>query len=229
MHLDVLDLAAIVVWVSVFVLILRFIVHLLCHSGSEKEEPKQSIKTRAPSPQIPKSNGQSDELLNRVLEGTYQTLKSATLRQEIKLAVLKYGVRIYGWERVCYKCRKTTKVYSYYLFHDLKRYISELEPYEGEDGLGYIPSLDRLVAESFPEAAIWQRYSRSEGESYFANGCLHCDSLQGRYYVVDDPHEICEDLWAEDDNMEQYLVSVLSVPEPIADEIADYIVASVYA
>lgn len=40
---------------------------------------------------------------------------------------------------------------------------------------------------------------------------------------ANDPHEIIDDLWDDDGDMEKYLVETISVPESIINEIAEYI------
>ena len=37
--------------------------------------------------------------------------------------------------------------------------------------------------------------SNTTHSPYMANTCIHCGALQGRNYVVEDPHEIIEELW----------------------------------
>ena len=213
-------------WAAVLGLILVFSLLKLRRHG-KVEPPKKRGTPQPRSQKMPESRDVTNELLDGALQAVHQTLHSATLQQEIKLTIIKYGVQIYAWERECYKCHKKTKVYSYYLIHDLeKAFAGDLGLEQCDEiGLGYIPSLDAFVVEQLPDAGIKLRYSRSEGIRYFANGCLHCDCLQGRYYVVDDPEEIYEDFFGEG-SMEQYRVATLFVPESVADDIADYIVTS---
>jgi len=112
-----------------------------------------------------------------------------------------YGINIYAWDRICWKCGKTTKVYSYFLNYDL----CELDDYFesiGFIGLGDIETLDKLL--SLKYNTICKKFSKTENKSYFANTCEHCKALQGRYYVVEDPHEIMDELFTGD--MEKYLI-----------------------
>lgn len=216
----------IIFWAAVLGLILVFSLLKPKRHGKVDPPPKKEIP-QPRSQEMPESRDVTNELLDGVLQAVHQTLQSATLQQEIKLAIAKCGVQIYAWERECYKCHKKTKIYSYYLIHDLEKYFAGDLGLEqcGEIGLGYIPSLDAFVAEQLPDAGIKLRYSRSEEMRYFANCCSHCDCLQGRNYIVDDPDEIFEDLYMGGD-MEQYRVTTLFVSGSVADDIADYIVTS---
>lgn len=204
------------------IIVVRFLL------GSTKKNPQDGSKASKDIIQPP-STSKDTPGLTVTIEKIGNTSPASILLEEIKSLIRENGIAIYAWKRECYKCHKETTVYSYYIIHDLKKVLWGNFGLDQcpEIGLGYIPALDKLVAEHFPAAAIRQRYSNSEGESYFANGCSHCDCLQGRYYVVDDPHEIIDDLWDDDGNMEKYLVETISVPEPIIDDIAEYIVKNV--
>ncbi|MBC1802176.1 topoisomerase DNA-binding C4 zinc finger domain-containing protein [Listeria booriae] len=119
------------------------------------------------------------------------------------------GIKIYCWGKICWKCSKTTPVISYFLNYELE----ELDSYLGmlgPIGLADLESVDRLLEQVIP--SIKECYSYTTKSTYIANTCEHCGSLQGRNYVVDDPHEIITDLWHNHD-MEKYLYGVLSVEE----------------
>lgn len=113
--------------------------------------------------------------------------------------VLKYiethGIGLYCWERVCWRCGEKTKVYSYYLdyeLHDLDELFGNGGPLIGLGDLSYV---DALVSKEIP--SIKECYSKTTKSKYMANTCQHCGVLQGRNYVVDDPHEIIAELWME--------------------------------
>jgi hypothetical protein len=53
-----------------------------------------------------------------------------------------------------------------------------------------------------------------------ANICEHCGALQGKHYVVDDPHEIIPELW-HNCGMEKFLFTHLKIKDvtPLAEDI----------
>jgi hypothetical protein len=60
-----------------------------------------------------------------------------------------YGVNIYAWDKVCWKCGKNTKVYSYYLSYDLSEVDNYFESFSNV-GLGDINSMDKLLSTKYP-------------------------------------------------------------------------------
>lgn len=134
----------------------------------------------------------------------------------VQTFIQERGINIYRWEKVCWKCGKPTPVYSYYLDYELE----ELDEYLsscGTVGLGDLTYIDQLLAKEIP--SIQLRYSNTTKSKYMANTCTHCGALQGRNYVVDDPHEIIGELW-HDHNMVKYLYKTIHL-ENIAAVIPD--------
>ena len=68
-------------------------------------------------------------------------------------------------------------------------------------GLGELPCVDQILEKEIP--SIQPRYSNTVKSRYTANTCIHCGALQGRNYVVEDPHEIMDELMFHHD-MEKY-------------------------
>lgn len=130
------------------------------------------------------------------------------------------GVNIYAWDKVCWKCDKKTKVYSYYLNYELDQVYDEL--YGANIGIGDVPYLDNILSNKYP--TIRSAYSNTTKSNYMANNCEHCGALQGHNYVVDDPHEIMSDL-IFDSNMGKYLIETLQIE--ITDELLQDIQAFV--
>lgn len=142
------------------------------------------------------------------------TLKLYELAAEF---IRQRGINVYCWERCCWKCGKSTPVYSYYLSYELE----ELDEYFGSFppvGLGDLTWVDQLLAREIP--TIQMRYSHTVNASYMANTCVHCGALQGHNYVVEDPHEIIGPLWL-DRAMGQYLYKTvyLDNPDPLLPEL----------
>lgn len=115
--------------------------------------------------------------------------------------IKEFGINLYSWDRICWKCGKTTKVYSYFLNYDLEEldeYFSWLDPI----GLGDIETLDKFLSTKYH--TIRKMFSKTVSMSYFANTCEHCGALQGRFFIVEDPHEIMSDLFNH--NMDRYFI-----------------------
>jgi hypothetical protein len=121
-----------------------------------------------------------------------------------------YGINIYRWEKVCWKCGKKTKVYSYFLNYDLGDSDDILNFHYGAIGLGDIEYVDRILQKEI--STIDLCYSNTTRSQYVANKCEHCGALQGHNYVVDDPHEIIGELWHNRD-MEKYLYRKIFVED----------------
>jgi len=145
----------------------------------------------------------------------YPNCKSTLNISNIILKYIEhYGLNIYCWEKVCYKCQNKTPVYSYYLDYDLGG-ILDVGFAIGLGDLGYI---DKLLSSEIPSIRI--RYSKTTNSKYVANTCKHCNALQGRNYVVEDPHEIMSELWG-DLGMEKFLFKNIEIKDitPLREDI----------
>lgn len=122
----------------------------------------------------------------------------------------RYGIRVYRWNKLCYRCKKQTPVYSYYLDYEL----SVIEGWSDFSfpivGLGDLAYVDHLLSERY--SCVKKMYSNTTKSSYIANSCIHCKALQGRNYVVEDPHEIISELW-HNHQMERFLVDTIFIPD----------------
>lgn len=127
--------------------------------------------------------------------------KTINITDFVYLFYKKYGFCVYCWNIVCWKCRKPTKVFSYFPLYDLSLYDEHFGYCMGI-GLGSIPAMDSYMIDHYQNIKIM--YSRTTNSSYAANSCEHCGALQGRNYVVDDPHEIMGSLFFNHD-MYKYL------------------------
>lgn len=122
--------------------------------------------------------------------------------------IQKNGINIYRWNKECYKCKRYTQVYSYYLDYVLEEIEGFSDVTSPTVGLGDISYVDELLSREIP--SIQMRYSNTVQSTYMANTCQHCRSLQGRNYVVEDPHEILEELW-HDRGMEKFFYKNLKI------------------
>lgn len=118
------------------------------------------------------------------------------------------GVNIYKWDKECWKCKQKTPVYSYYLNYQLAE-LDEAFSSVGMLGIGEVGSIDEVLAKEIP--TIKMSYSRTLKCNYMANTCIYCGALQGSNYVVEDPHEIMQELFYG--GMEKYLVKTLKVED----------------
>ena len=141
----------------------------------------------------------------------YPNCKSTLNLPDIILKYIEnYGLKVYRWEKACYKCGKLTPVYSYYLSYDLED-LDEIFSMGGPTvGLGDLSYIDELLSQEIPSIKV--RYSKTTNSKYMANTCEHCGALQGRNYVVDDPHEIISELW-HNHGMEKYLFKWLEIKD----------------
>ncbi len=111
------------------------------------------------------------------------------------------GINIYKWEKECYRCKNMTFVYSYFLYYELEE-LDEIFSINHGMGIGDISWIDNHLTQQIK--TIKKCFSKTTSSSYIANTCSNCDALQGRNYVVSDPHEIITDLW-HDHTMYKYL------------------------
>ena len=130
---------------------------------------------------------------------------SLNVHELVSKAIVATGIKVYRWEKVCWKCGKTTPVYSYYLGYELEEIDEYLSTF-GMIGLGDLDCVDRILTREIP--SIQERFSYTTQSKYIANSCVHCNALQGRNYIVDDPHEIMYELWHER-SMDKYLFKVI--------------------
>lgn len=141
----------------------------------------------------------------------YPTCKSTLSLPDLVLKYIQlYGLKIYHWDKQYYKCGQTTTVYSYYLDYDLAD-LDEVFSMGGPTvGLGDLSYVDEWLSRQIP--TIRMRYSNTTRSKYMANTCEHCGALQGRNYVVDDPHEIIGELWHER-GMDKFLYTRLELKD----------------
>lgn len=97
----------------------------------------------------------------------------------------------------CWRCKKTTGLVIDLCFAasrvlqgaaDVTADIYDFD----DEGRGAALLMSTLPAEALARYGIGPikpRYSRTEGQSYLSNGCIHCDALQGRFY----DHEVAYD------------------------------------
>ncbi len=102
--------------------------------------------------------------------------------------IVRNALYLVEGERVCWKCKKKTKVICfafkeyidlYSLFSDDPCLMASFITKMPVDFLRYLK-----LKYNFKE-----KYSHTAMDSYFANCCSHCDSLQGYNYLFNEPNE----------------------------------------
>lgn len=95
-----------------------------------------------------------------------------------------------GAENDCWKCHRPTKVVTSLrllcgaAIHGANDLEASLDDFDRK------PAYQQLLMDALPKAALAEhgigeikpRYSKTAGESYLSNGCVHCNLLQGRVY-----------------------------------------------
>ncbi len=125
-----------------------------------------------------------------------------TIAEYVKEYLKNNGLNIYCWKKQCPKCKSETRVISYFLNYELAEY-DEWFQHGWMIGLGDIPFIDKILMNKYDNIKIMK--SKTTNSTNISNVCEHCGCLQGRNYVVDDPHEIMNDLLFER-SMDKYLI-----------------------
>jgi hypothetical protein len=81
-------------------------------------------------------------------------------------------IPIYKWIKKCWKCGKATPVVTYD-FMDFGGYL-----------IGSIEKLDFFLQQNYP--FVKTKYSNTMEEDVIGNVCIHCDELQGNWFVSKD-------------------------------------------
>ena len=113
----------------------------------------------------------------------------------------KDGINIYGWNHKCWKCNKTTKVYTYFINKQLKPYMEEHTEL-GSLGLDTLPPVDEYLKKKYK--TINNNFSKTLNSYRTSNNCSHCNALIGNHFIVDDPHDIFNDF--VEGNLDKYIV-----------------------
>lgn len=104
--------------------------------------------------------------------------------------VVKDSFFIVEGKRLCWKCRRETKVYAVGIrsedIIDLKRPNNSVQKDTGYDL--HIWSIDEDIPKEIKsdlskKYGCKNKYSYTERRTYFANTCSHCDSLQGDFFL----------------------------------------------
>lgn len=81
-------------------------------------------------------------------------------------------IPIFKWFRECWKCAEETPVVSYNFEAGFSYHIGDIE------------KLDNLLMQKYP--FVKKIYSKTMGTEVIANTCVHCGSLQGNWFIMED-------------------------------------------
>lgn len=112
--------------------------------------------------------------------------------QKVYNHLLNSGINVYSFKVKCWKCRKETDVYSYFLGEQLEtqmgdeftphKYFIENNGLFDYMGIGSFNKIDKYMSACYQ--SIQQRYSKQMGEYYYMNCCSYCDAHQRINFVV---------------------------------------------
>ena len=99
-------------------------------------------------------------------------------------------------EQNCWKCRRPTSIITRLDFrvdrrlHGAKPITLGLDDFDTPVGVALLSSaLKQTDLKARGIGAVRSRFSRTRGDAYLSNGCVHCDALQGAFYE----HEVMYD------------------------------------
>lgn len=87
----------------------------------------------------------------------------------------------------CWKCRQPTGVVASMAIKDSQGVGLEYLDYDDSRIREHLTRItaDEELRHQHRIGPLSYRYSRTEGRSYFSNGCFHCGALQGRFFIRD--------------------------------------------
>ena len=134
--------------------------------------------------------------------------------EEEKTPLENQNIIVYQLEKQCYKCGKTTSVFTYIVFDDdtndnvtfpwdkerllqnqnIMAHLQDpsIENY-GLKVIGQDEKLDQTLMQKFPQK-IQVKYSRTQNRSYPMNLCDHCGAIQGWNYIYRQVNEFIQEM-----------------------------------
>lgn len=100
------------------------------------------------------------------------------------------GIRIYKWEKQCWKCQKVINIYAYFPSYQLKQVLNNFNFHFG--GPGLFPTLDEYLKSNYQ--TISDYFSKKFNKTFVVNNCIYCNVSQGKYLTVENPYEILDDM-----------------------------------
>lgn len=88
----------------------------------------------------------------------------------------------------CWRCKRSTNIITALIIYNKNNNFIDSLSFTNQ-------SVARWIAKNIPKQSLWdngigtirERYSKTVGGKYISNGCVHCDALQGNFFVV---HEL---------------------------------------
>lgn len=129
---------------------------------------------------------------------------SITLRTFLFDFFQEQGIRIYQWEKACWKCQQNINVYTYFPSYQLKQVLKDFDFHFG--GPGLFPTLDQYLKNNYQ--TINDHFSNKFNQTFVVNNCSYCHASQGKYLVIENPYEILSDI--KDNKLdEKYLDKII--------------------
>ena len=112
-------------------------------------------------------------------------------------------IKIYKWERECWKCNKKTPRVSYYFDAGFTFHIGEID------------KIDIILMENYP--FVKKINSKTMEQEVIANSCVYCGSLQGNWFIGE---EIVSDIIYQglDKFLDKILPNNLTLEDLVLDE-----------
>jgi len=98
----------------------------------------------------------------------------------------RYQLGVVPHEEACWRCGKPTQIVVGATLHD--EWLGPLgyATVHSDEHLKWLqPFLTPAVRQQLRLGEVKQRYSRTAGERYLSQGCVHCDALMGAFYVME--------------------------------------------
>jgi Competence protein CoiA-like family len=133
---------------------------------------------------VPQFDVLAEEFIQGVFEGKLKWLPSPGDQLIVKIPpeIIK-----------CWKCKKQTKIIKDVLFYNKNNIFISARSFSDRN----IPDLilhnvgNKELAKH-GVGSIKKRYSKTVGAAYLSNGCFHCDSLMGNFFLMEDEGELLD-------------------------------------
>ncbi|HFD0846073.1 TPA: topoisomerase DNA-binding C4 zinc finger domain-containing protein [Enterococcus hirae] len=114
--------------------------------------------------------------------------------EELSVSILKH-INIISGEQFCFRCKNKTRVSGLGLLNDETQFLTKSNLKISDYGFDvYIVPWSEIIGQFddnfksyiHDHYGIERRFSRTIGESYYANTCKHCNVIQGDNFVYKD-------------------------------------------
>jgi hypothetical protein len=106
----------------------------------------------------------------------------------------------------CWRCKKQTKIIKDVLFYKNDVFISARNFSDRNIPELVLQNIKNNALAKFGVGSIRKRYSKTVGSAYLSNGCFHCDSLMGNFFLVKDEGKLLNPIAEFDFIYDQQLI-----------------------